>query len=165
MLSSRRTGVVYISGMRLSVGLLAALLAAGCALGGKGGGEAAPASFVRSTADARMTRVVEVRDGLSHSQAMRTVADALSQHYVVEVQDQRAGFSMTSWQASLLRDGVPDLRYRTRLTAKFLGDDWRRLQVRSEANWAHGEEWEVGFDAAQLDSVTADLRARLAKRP
>jgi hypothetical protein len=75
---------------------------------------------------------------------------------------------MTSWQASLLRDGVPDLRYRTRITAKFLGDDWRKLQVRDEANWARGEEWDVGFDVVQLDSVAAELQARLgpaARKP
>ncbi len=154
--------------MRLPLLLISAALLLGCAFG-RGGAPslagAAPASFIRSTADAQSTRVIEVRDGLTHGQAMRSVTDALSQRYVVEVQDARAGFAMTSWQASLLRDGVPDLRYRTRLTAKFLGDDWRRLQLRSEANWARGVEWDVGFDAAQLDSMAGDLRTRLARKP
>jgi hypothetical protein len=46
--------------------------------------------------------------------------------------------------------------------AKFLGDDWRKLQVRDEANWARaGEEWDVGFDVVQLDSVAAELQTRL----
>jgi hypothetical protein len=45
----------------------------------------------------------------------------------------------------------PDLRYRTRLTARFLGDDWKKLQLRHEANWARGDEWDVGYDVAQLD--------------
>jgi hypothetical protein len=151
--------------MRPHLVLLAATFL-GCASVGKGPArDPAPATFIRSTADAQTTRVIEVRDGLTHAQAMRSVGDALALRYVVEVQDPRAGFSMTSWQASVLRDGVPDLRYRTRLTAKFLGDDWRRLQVRSEANWARGDEWEVGYDAAQLDSVANDLRARLGKKP
>jgi hypothetical protein len=96
---------------------------------------------------------------------MRTLVDALSQRYVVDVVDPRAGFVMTTWQASVVRDGVPDLRYRTRITARFIGDDWRSLQVHSEARWARGQEFDVGFDSAQLDSVSTDLRAKLGKRP
>ncbi len=125
----------------------------------------APGTFVRSTSDAQVSRTIDVREGLSHAQAMRILTDALSQRYTVEVVDPRAGFAMTAWQASIQRDGVPDLRYRTRLIGRFAGDDWRKLQLRDEANWQRGSEWEVGFDAAQLDSVTSELRTKLAKRP
>jgi len=124
----------------------------------------APTTFVRSTAESQVTRSIDVRDGFTHTQAMRSLVDALSQRYTVEVQDPRAGFAMTAWEASLLRDGVPDLRYRTRLTARFLGDDWKKLQLRHEANWARGDEWDVGYDVAQLDSVTAALRTKLGKK-
>ena len=92
------------------------------------------------------------------------LTDALGQRFTLDVVDPRAGFAMTAWQATVLRDGVPDLRYRTKLTARFLGDDWRHVQLRDEANWQRGEEWDVGYDVAQLDSVAADLRARLGKR-
>jgi hypothetical protein len=126
---------------------------------------AAPESFVRSTAEGLVTRMVDVRDGLTRQQSMRTLLDALGQRYTVDVSDPRAGFAMTTWQASLLHDGVPDLRYRTRITARFLGEDWKRLQIRNEANWARGEEWDVGYDVAQLDSVTSDLKAKLGKKP
>lgn len=163
--------------------LIPFLLLAGCARLGPGGSSgttvttqssaataatvaAAPASFVRSTSEALVTRIIDVRDGLPRAQAMRILMDALGQRYTVEVSDPRAGFAMTSWQASLLHDGVPDLRYRTRITTRFLGDDWKRLQIRDEANWARGEEWDVGYDAAQLDSVTNDLKAKLGpKKP
>jgi hypothetical protein len=64
-----------------------------------------------------------------------------------------------------VRNGVPDLRYRTRFVAQFTGDDWRKLQLRHEANWAHGEEWDVGFDAVQLDSVANDLRTKMGRKP
>lgn len=124
----------------------------------------APVSFVHSTSEAQVTRVVDVREGLSRPQAMRILTDALSASFTVEVVDPRAGFAMTAWQASLQHEGVPDLRYRTRITARFIGDDWRRIQVRDEANWQRGEEWDVGYDAAQLDSVTADLRTKFARK-
>jgi hypothetical protein len=152
--------------MRLRLLLLASL--AGCASATAGSSAKPPVTFVRSTAEARATRTLDVREGLQKAQAMRLLTEGLEQKYVIEVTDPRAGFVMTSWQASLLRDGVPDLRYRTRITAKFLGDDWRKLQVRDEANWAHGDEWDIGFDAVQLDSVTAELQMRLgtpAKKP
>jgi len=126
---------------------------------------APPPSFVRTTAEAPATRTIDVREGLSHQQAMRGLTDALSQRYEVDVVDPRAGFAMTTWQASLVREGTPDLRYRTRFTARFTGDDWRSLQVQSEARWSRGEEADVGYDLAQLDSVTSDLRARLGKKP
>ena len=70
---------------------------------------------------------------------------------------------MTPWQATLARDGVPELRYRTRIILRFLGDDWKQLTVRAEANWLRGEEWEVGYDAALLDSVSTQLTGRLGK--
>ena len=125
----------------------------------------APTTFIRSTSDAQVTRVIDVRDGLSHAQAMRLLTDALALRYTVEVVDPRAGFAMTAWQASIQRDGVPDLRYRTRITGKFIGDDWRKLQLRHEANWQRGSEWDIGYDAAQLDSVASEIRAKVAKRP
>jgi hypothetical protein len=71
---------------------------------------------------------------------------------------------MTAWQSGLLRDGVPDLRYRTRIIARFTGENWNALQVRDEANWARGDEWDIGYDAAQLDTVSTLLRQRLGKQ-
>jgi hypothetical protein len=123
-----------------------------------------PASFVRTTADAPAMRSIDVRDGLSHQMAMRNLTDALSQRYVVDVVDPRAGFAMTTWQASLVREGVPDPRYRTRFVARFV-DEWHALQLRSEARFTHGEEPDVGYDSAQLDSLANDLRTKLGKKP
>jgi hypothetical protein len=127
--------------------------------------DAAPTSFVRSTSDSRNTQLVELREGLAHATAFRLITDALNQNFTVDVSDARVGFLMTTWQASVLRDGVPDLRYRTRVVIRFAADDPRQVAVRAEANWQHGDEWDVGFDSALLDQVTADLRAKLGKKP
>ena len=143
--------------------LFLALGLVGCASVTNRASDNAPSTFIRSTSDAKVTRMLDVREGITKPQAMRMLTDALAQRYTVEVVDPRAGFAMTAWQASI-RDGVPDLRYRTRVTGKFVGDDWRKLQLRDEANWQRGSEWDVGYDVAQLDSVATDLRARLGKR-
>jgi hypothetical protein len=151
--------------MRSSFGVLL-LLSTGCAsVHATSSGPSAPFTFVRSTAEAQVTRMIDVRDGLTHAQAFKVVTDALGARFTVDVTDPRVGFAMTAWQATLIRDGVPDPRYRTRITARFQGDDWKRLQLRDEANWARGEEWDVGFDSAQLDSITTDLRAKIGRRP
>jgi hypothetical protein len=147
--------------MRTTLSLLAAAVIVGaCASSG-----GAPDTFVQSSAELRATRTIDVREGLTHTQAMRTLVEALGQRYTVDITDPRAGFAMTAWRASLVRDGVPDLRYRTRVSARFLGDDWRKLQLRGEANWARGDEWDVGVDVPQLDSTASELNAKLGPRP
>jgi hypothetical protein len=177
-MGSRRRLPILIGGvywgMRLPSLLLASALIA-CASSGKTatsepvtraatpGSGLAPASFVRTTADAPAMRSIDVRDGLSRQAAMRGLTDALSQRYVVDVVDPRAGFAMTTWQASLIRDGVPDPRYRTRFVARFV-DEWHALQLRSEARFTRSDEPDVGYDSAQLDSLTNDLRAKLGKK-
>jgi hypothetical protein len=153
--------------MRLAVFLVLPLVACATITGGRGRsaeGEP-PGSFVRSTVELRATRMIEVRADLPRAQALKLTSDALAERYVVEVTDPKAGFLMTAWQASMMRGGVPDLRYRTRLVAKFVGDDWHALQLRSEANWARGEEWDIGYDVAQLDTVASELRTRLSRKP
>jgi hypothetical protein len=127
--------------------------------------ESPPPTFVHSTAELRATRMIQVRDGLAKVDAMKLVTDALGKRYVVDVADATSGFTMTAWRASKSQGGVPDLRYRTRLIARFLGDDWRRLQLRGEANWARGDEWEIGYDVAQLDSASQELRDSLSPKP
>jgi hypothetical protein len=124
-----------------------------------------PDSFMPTTSDVRATRIIDVRDGVTKTAAFRAATDLLTQRYSVDVSDQHAGFLMTPWQASLVRDGVPDLRYRTRVIVRFLGDDWKQVSVRSEANWQRGDAWDVGYDSKMLDDVAADLRTRIGKRP
>jgi hypothetical protein len=125
----------------------------------------APASFVRSTSDTRATRLIDLRDGLTKPLAWRTALEVLGAEHTVDVRDETAGFAMTPWEATVVRDGVPDLRYRTRVTLRFLGDEWKQLQLRAEANWrSRGDEWDVGFDEALLDKLTSDLQSRLGKR-
>jgi hypothetical protein len=151
----------YIPVMRLPAVLFAVVTLAACAsVGG-----APPASFVRSNAEGRTTRTIDVREGLGRAASMRALTEVLGTRYSVEVTDSRAGFAMTAWEASLVHDGVPDPRYRSRFIAQFLGDDWSKLRLRHEANWARGDEWDVGYDAGQLDSMSAELRAKLGRRP
>jgi hypothetical protein len=125
----------------------------------------APASFVRSTSESRSARLIEMRDGLTKPLAWRTALEVLGADHAIDVRDEAVGFVMTPWEAPVVRDGVPDLRYVTRVTVRFLGEEWKQLQVRAEARWrARGEEWDYGFDEALLAKVSSDLQSRLGKR-
>lgn len=144
--------------------VVAASGAAGCSRApGMGGGSApggAPSSFVALGLESGTAYTIQVRDGLSRAAAWRALTDYLGQRHTVAVRDQNAGFAMTAWEASFTRDGVPDLRYRTRVVATYLGD-WRQLHVRAEANWKDGDDWRVGVDRDLLARTVGELQSRV----
>lgn len=121
-----------------------------------------PSTFMFTTSDARLTRVIDVRDGLTKAQVFKAASDYLSDKYTIDVSDSRAGFLMTPWQNSLIRAGGPDLRYRTRLIIR-VSEDGKQASVRSEANWQRGEDWDVGFDARMMEDAVVELRTRFGK--
>lgn len=141
-----------------------ALTTGGCAATLRRSDGGPPSSFLRTTADARTTRVIPLRDGLTKAQSWRILGDALAAAHTVDVRDQQAGFMMTAWETSVAREGVPDLRYRTRIVTRFIGDDWRELQLRVEANWRSGDEWDVGVDQALLDTLATELTTKLGRK-
>lgn len=122
-----------------------------------------PSTFVATTADARMTRVIDVRDGMTKAQVFRAASDYLTQKLSVDVSDARAGFLMTPWQNSLVRGGAPELRYRTRVIIR-ISDDGKQASIRSEANWQRSDEWDVGFDSQILEDGVVELRTRIGKK-
>jgi hypothetical protein len=130
------------------------------AIGGGPSPDGAPASFVGLGLESGTAYTIQVRDGLSRAAAWRALTDYLSQRHTIVVRDQNAGFAMTAWEASFTRDGVPDLRYRTRVVITYLGD-WRQLHVRAEANWKAGDDWQVGVDRDLLSRTVGELQARV----
>ena len=127
---------------------------------------ALPPTFVATTSDTKASRVIDVRDGLTKAAAFKAASDMLTARFSIDVSDQRAGFLMTPWQASFIRDGAPELRYRMRLIVRFVGDDWKQVSVRTEANWQRGaDEWDIGYDSKTLEDAATELRTRIGKRP
>jgi hypothetical protein len=126
---------------------------------------APPATFVLTTSDVKATRVIDVREGMAKAVAFKAATDLLTQNFSVYVSDPKAGFLMTPWQAGTTREGAPDLSYRTRIIIAFLGEEWKQVTVRAEANWQRIDGWDIGYDAKTLEDVTADLRARIGAKP
>ena len=123
-----------------------------------------PPTFARTTADLKVSRLIDVREGLSKTALWRAANEVLSSKYSIDVSDQKAGFLMTPWQASFSRAGMPDLRYRTRVIIRFVGEDWKQVLVRAEANWQRDDEWDVGVDNALLDDVSNDVKTKIGKK-
>ena len=121
-----------------------------------------PSTFIFTTSDARMSRVIDVRDGLTKQQVFKAASDYLTDKYSIDVSDLRAGFLMTPWQNSIVRAGAPDLRYRARLIIR-VSDDGKQAAVRAEANWQRGEDWDVGYDTRMLEDAVVELRTRVGK--
>jgi hypothetical protein len=124
---------------------------------------AAPATFIASTSDTRSARVIDVREGMTKAVAFKAISDFLTQKYSIDVSDARAGFLMTPW-INATHNGAPDLRYRTRIVIRILGDDGKQVSVRSEANWQRGDEWDIGFDTQMLEDVVVEVRSRVGKK-
>src|SRR5262249_5253685 len=124
-----------------------------------------PATFVLTTSDVKATRLIDVREGLAKPVAFKAAADLLAQNFSVDVSDPRAGFLMTPWQAGTTRAGAPDLSYRTRVIIRFLGEEWKQVTVRAEANWQTLDGWDIGYDSKMLEDVASDLRARIGAKP
>jgi hypothetical protein len=124
----------------------------------------APPTFVKTTSDARITRLIDVREGMTKAALFRAASDLLTAKYSVDVSDAKAGYLMTPWQASYNRGGAPDLHYRTRIIIRFIGDDWKQASVRAEANWQRDDEWDIGYDTQLLEDVVVELRTRIGKR-
>jgi hypothetical protein len=123
-----------------------------------------PPTFIKTTSDARITRLIDVREGMSKAALFRAASDFLAAKYSIDVSDPRAGYLMTPWQASFSRGGAPDLHYRTRIIIRFIGDDWKQVSVRAEANWQRDDEWDIGYDTQMLEDVVVELRTRIGKR-
>ncbi len=124
-----------------------------------------PSTFAKTTADLKVSRLIDVREGMSKASLFRGATEVLSSKYSVDVSDSKAGFLMTPWQASYSRGGMPDLRYRTRVVIRFVGEDWKQVLVRAEAQWQRDDEWDVGVDNALLDDVVNDVKAKIGKKP
>ena len=123
-----------------------------------------PPTFVQTTSDTRSIRVIDVQTGQAKPALFKEASDLLTQKFSVDVSDPKAGFLMTPWQSNFMRGGVPDLHYRTRVIIRFIGDDWKQVLVRAEANWQRGDEWDVGVDSKLLDDVANELAARVGKK-
>ena len=128
-------------------------------------GCAGPPTTFRPTLDESGTwRSVEVREGLDKDELWTAVVGVLSREFELEVAEKDSGHVRTAWKRTyVVGKGVLSERYRARLVVKLLGTDWKTVQVRSDALWFGGYDWEQGYDTILLERAYGDLQDRIGR--
>jgi len=128
-----------------------------------------PATFIQTFDEPGMWKSVEIKDGMEKEVTWRTIVDALTHHYDLEVIDKDSGYLRTSWKYTYIQEGIVNQNYRSRIVLKFVGDDWKVLQVKCESNWLSsgglGEPsgWILGYDSKLLEDVYGDIQGRVGR--
>ncbi len=123
-----------------------------------------PRDFVESHDESNIWKNIEIRDGLDKDELWRIVVDATSQQFDLEVLDKEAGYMRSSWKFSSIGAGERRDSYANRISIKFVGTDWKTLQLKCEAEWNHPKEgWIMGYDTRFLKDVFSQLQGRVGR--
>ena len=141
----------------VAVVLAALLLTAGCAK--------PPKSFLRTFDEPGTWKTIEIREALSLDETWRIVVDLMSQKFDLEVLEKDSGYLRTSWKYTFVIRNKVCARYRCRIILKFLGQDWGKVQVKTDAEWREKDGWLTGIDTRLLEEVYGDLQGRASRRP
>jgi len=131
-----------------------------------------PETFRRTYDEPGVWKSIEVMEGISKDELWKTVVDAISHKFDLEVIEKDSGYIRTSWKFTYIEpefagrtsERVSD-RYRSRVILKFTGENWNILQVKCESHWlARGNiSWIIGYDTALLEDVYGDLQGRIGR--
>ena len=122
-----------------------------------------PKTFMRTYDEPGIWKSIEVREGLSKDELWRTVVDAISQQFDLEVLEKESGYLRTSWKYTFLVGKQISEKYRTRIIIKFVGEEWKTVQIKSESNWLEKEGWILGYDTMLLEDVFGDIQGRIGR--
>jgi len=127
-----------------------------------------PATFVKTFDEPGMWKSIETKDGVEKAVLWRTIVDALTQQFDLEILDKDSGYIRTSWKYTYIQQGLVSQNYRSRIVLKFVGDDWKVVQVKCESNWLEsssfrGSGWVLGYDSKLLEDVYGDLQGRVGR--
>jgi len=128
-----------------------------------------PTTFVKTYDEPGMWKSIEIKDGIDKPNLWRTIVDALTQQFDLEVLDKDSGYLRTSWKYTYIQQGLVNQNYRSRIVLKFVGDDWKVVQVKCESNWLQSggfgaaAGWILGYDSKLLEDVYGDLQGRVGR--
>ncbi len=117
-----------------------------------------PPSFVRTMEPGWVS--VEIRDGVKPEDAWNSALDLLARKFDMEVLSKDNGYMRTVW----LNSWTGQLRedYRVRVTVKF-SPDYKKVDIKSEANYQSGAGWVMGSDSALLQTLKTDLMGTVGR--
>ena len=124
-----------------------------------------PKTFVKTFDEPGVWKAIEIRDDLAKDQMWRLVVDTVSQRHDLEVLEKESGYLRTSWKYTYITPRVGSIseKYRSRIVVKFLGDNWKTVQVKCESNWLDRGGWVMGYDTRILEDIYGDLQGKIGR--
>ncbi len=99
---------------------------------------------------------VEIREDMSSEKAWQQVVDILAKKFELEMISREGGYVRTSWIHTWWMVGELTTNYRVRAIVKF-SPDWKKVDIKTEANYLKGQQWIVGTDTRLLQTVKTDI--------
>jgi len=99
---------------------------------------------------------VEIREDMSSEKAWQQVVDILAKKFELEMISREGGYVRTSWIHTWWKVGELTTNYRVRAIVKF-SPDWKKVDIKTEANYLVGQQWIVGTDTRLLQTVKTDI--------
>ncbi len=113
-----------------------------------------PKSFVQVMAPTWDT--VEIRGNISPEEAWQQVVDVLAKKFELAMISREGGYLRTSWIYTWWKVGELTENYRVRAIVKF-SPDWKKVDIKTEANYLKKGSWMVGTDTRLLQTVKTDI--------
>lgn len=121
-------------------------------------GGAMPKSFSRANAPGWTS--IELRDELEYTKAWNIVVNILVRDFEIKVLAKDEGYIQTGWLHSW--SGIYQANYRVRVIVKF-SDDRQKLELKPEAQYLIGVNWQIGVDSRLVSTLKSDLMGTLSR--
>ncbi len=99
---------------------------------------------------------IEIRESMSSEEAWQQVVDVLAKKFELELISREGGYVRTSWIFTWWKVGELTENYRVRAIIKF-SPDWKKVDIKTEANYLKKQGWIVGTDTRLLQTVKTDI--------
>lgn len=113
-----------------------------------------PESFVQGVEPTWAS--IEIKEEINAEKAWQEVVDVLAKKFELEMISREGGYVRTSWIYTWWKVGELTSNYRVRAIVKFSAD-WKKVDIKTEANYLRGDVWVVGFDTRLLQTVKTDI--------
>ena len=113
-----------------------------------------PESFIRMSEPTWSS--IEIKSNITPDDAWQQVVDVVAKKFELEMISKEGGYVRTAWIYTWWKQGEVTSQYRVRVIVKFSAD-WKKVDVKTDANYLRKGVWEVGYDTRLLETVKTDI--------
>lgn len=111
-----------------------------------------PSGFIQTTEVGWST--IQIRGDVTFEKAFEEVLDVVAKRFEMDVISKEGAYARSQW--SYRWGAIEGSSYRTRVTFKF-SPDKTKVDLKTEAEWAVGNRWLVGYDTRLLETIKQDI--------